>query len=86
MRTHELKLKTEFFDAILSGEKPFEVRFNDRGFQKGDKVIFNETEEGSHFVYHRKATADITYVLNGWGLESGHVVFGIANVKEVDNA
>lgn len=85
MRTHELKLDTNFFDVVLNGEKSFEVRNNGRGFQKGDKVLFKETEAGNHFVYHREATATITYVLNGWGIESGYVVFGIANVKEVEN-
>lgn len=83
MKTHELKLDTEFFDAVLSGEKSFEIRLNDRGFQRGDKVLFKETKQGTHYAYYRKATADITYLLHGWGLENGYCVFGIANVAEV---
>lgn len=81
MRTHELKLDTQFFDAVLSGEKPFEVRKNDRGFQKGDKILFVETTNGC--PAWRLAKCDITYVLNGWGIEPGYCVFGIANVQEV---
>lgn len=84
MKTHELKLDTNFFDAVLNGEKTFEVRKNDRGFQKGDKVVFTEiTTDGMKYSYHRQATADITYVLNGWGIDAWYVVFSIANVKEV---
>ena len=33
MKTHDLKLSIEFCDAVLRGEKTFEVRKNDRGFQ-----------------------------------------------------
>lgn len=86
MRTHELKIQKQFLDAVLSGEKPFEVRKNDRGFQKGDQVLFKEltTETDSLWPkFGRYATADITYVLSGWGIEIGYVVFGIANVEEV---
>lgn len=36
MKIHELKLNIEFCDAVLSGEKSFEIRENDRGYQKGD--------------------------------------------------
>ena len=40
MKTHDLKLSIEFCDAVLSGEKTFEVRKNDRGFQTGDLIRF----------------------------------------------
>lgn len=35
MKTHKLKLDIAFCDVILSGEKSFEIRKNDRGYQKG---------------------------------------------------
>ena len=38
-QTHILKVEQDYFDAITSGVKPFEVRRDDRGFQKGDKLI-----------------------------------------------
>ena len=37
MKTHDLKLNIEFCDAVLSGEKTFEVRKNDRGNFRGQK-------------------------------------------------
>lgn len=47
--THELKIQKQWADAKLAGEKPFEIRRNDRGFQKGDivryKVIDPKTGE-----------------------------------------
>lgn len=39
---HELKLRVEYWDAIASGEKCFEVRKDDRGFQKGDFLILKK--------------------------------------------
>lgn len=37
---HKLKIKEEFAEAILTGDKTFEVRLNDRGFQRHDRVRF----------------------------------------------
>lgn len=79
---HEIKLQREFQDAILNREKTFEVRENDRGYQKGDYVKFHVTnrrnvdEPLDHKVY------EITYVLSGWHIEPGYVVFGIQEVTE----
>ena len=39
MKTHTLKVEHEYMDALKSGEKTFEVRRDDRGFQKGDKLL-----------------------------------------------
>ena len=40
--THHLKTKTEYFQAVIDGKKPFEIRFNDRDFKSGDRVILEE--------------------------------------------
>ena len=40
--THYLKIRPEHFQAVIDGRKPFEVRFNDRNFQVGDRVILEE--------------------------------------------
>lgn len=42
MRTHELKIHPEFFNAVENGSKTFELRVNDREFQTGDRVKLNE--------------------------------------------
>jgi len=42
MQIHELKIWPAFYAAIQSGEKTFEIRKDDRGFQKGDKLVLRE--------------------------------------------
>ena len=39
---HELKIYPEWFNAVISGEKTFEIRKNDRPFEKGDLLALNE--------------------------------------------
>lgn len=80
---HELKILSSFVRPILNGSKTFEIRENDRGFQKGDRVQFKVvsddwTRKNSSTVYELEHKVfEITYVINGWGLKNGFVVFGI---------
>lgn len=76
---HELKILKSFADAVISGDKTFEVRNNDRGFQKGDKVRFKVDDE-DHPI--SKKLYEITYVLNSWGINEGFVVFSIKEAAE----
>lgn len=84
MKIHELPLKEYFCDDVLSGNKNFEVRKNDRGYQKGDRIKFIPFSGiGLHFNHPiETALYEITYVLNGWGIENEFVVFGIKKVVE----
>lgn len=42
MNHHDLKTWPTFFEAVWRGDKTFEVRLDDRGFQKGDTVALRE--------------------------------------------
>ena len=39
---HELKIYTDFFNAVISGKKTFEIRKNDRNYKVGDMLALNE--------------------------------------------
>ena len=77
--THELKIKEPFADAIDNGDKMFEVRYNDRGYQRGDVIKFTVVDKIDVPIYSHPLTGaefEITYVLNGWGIKDEYVVFG----------
>lgn len=72
---HELKIAECYFVPGLSGEKPFEIRHNDdRGFQKGDTVLFREVNKLNLYT-SRQFKAEITYV-TGYAQKEDYVVFG----------
>ena len=79
---HELKIFPNFADAIICGDKTFEVRKNDRGFQAGDTCTFKLTHYKPNKQHHpiEKKLYEITYVLSGNGIQPEYVVFGIEEV------
>jgi ASC-1-like (ASCH) protein len=83
-KEHEIKIRIEFCDAVVSGDKPFEVRLNDRGYQKGDTIKFKALDSMGLSVYHDidYKKYHITFVLNGWGISDGYVVFGIKEIPQ----
>ena len=88
-KIHELKLLENFASDVESGRKNFEIRNNDRGFQTGDLVQFKViSNTGRHVNYYwelEEKMFEITYILNGWGLKDGYVVFGIKEIEESDS-
>lgn len=83
MKIHELKLNIEFCDDVLCGRKNFEVRYNDRGYQAGDRVKFIPMDGNFREVHDiQYETYEITYVLSGWGIKEDWVVFGIKHIED----
>lgn len=84
MKVHEIKLLEDYCDAVLSGEKSFEVRKNDRGYQKGDHISFVPVDRSLYLRFSHPVSEkeyEITYVHSGLGLENGYVVFGIKDIS-----
>lgn len=86
---HVLKCWPQYYDPIERGEKPFEVRRDDRGYQKGDVLVLQRTSDKSPYYVeydaHGKVKHEmrrtISYILTGgqFGIEPGYVVLGLAN-------
>lgn len=77
MKHHSLKIYPEYFKEILSGQKTFELRFNDRGFEPGDTVDLHECQE-SRIFSGRMVSATIGFVL---ALRGRYCVFSLIGPK-----
>lgn len=75
---HELKTLPEYFEAIIKGEKLFEIRKNDRFFQVGDLLALNEFDIKNVSYTGRSCIVYIDYILNSEEFcKSGFVVMSI---------
>lgn len=90
MRTHTLKTWPAFYQAIVDGTKPFEVREDDRAYAVGDKLILSEFEPsgslGIGIFTGREAHCLVTYILPGgrFGIAPNTVVMGIKLLEQVE--
>lgn len=90
---HELKILDNYFDAVDSNIKPFEVRKNDRDFHVGDLLLLrevvlrnitdkNDEQEPSTYTEYTGRTCEkyITYILPLEDINlgfGGYVVLGL---------
>jgi len=77
---HELKTWKEYYEQVFMGRKTFEVRKNDRNFQKGDILILKEWDNEKKEYTGREMARRVIYILSGgqFGIENGFVVMSIA--------
>lgn len=71
---HHLKTIDPYFTHVMSGQKTFEVRVNDRHFQVGDILKLNLWDEDQQKFTGAFCFVTVTYVfdLNAWA-RPGHV-------------
>jgi hypothetical protein len=89
-KLHELKCEAQFFDEIVTGRKPFDLRKNDRHFQTGDMVKlirgFSDRNEWRVDADALPWFADITYILEQYaGLNNGYCILGLRGLDEAAN-
>ena len=83
MQTHELKTWKEFYQAVVSCHKTFEVRKDDRNFQEGDYLKLVEIDPDNNMQSTgERSYYCITYILKGeeWGIMDGYAVLGIVKL------
>lgn len=81
---HDLKTDPKTFQDTWEGKKTFEIRLNDRGYDRGDTLILRETKhsgaemkKGQPLIFTgRCCGADVKHILVGptYGLEKGWVI------------
>ena len=77
MAHHELKIEDEYYEAKVAGNKPFEIRYNDKGFQKGDTVGYTTVNA----LFKRVGKWEITYVIS-YQQKDNFVVFADKRIHE----
>ncbi len=82
---HELKTWEEYFKAIASGEKSFELRKNDRDFLVGHELILREYNQQSEEYTGRTLRRKISFLLSGskaeeFGLKPGYCIMGLKEI------
>jgi hypothetical protein len=85
-RIHKLKTWPRYFDAILSGEKKFECRVDDRAFKVGDTLVLQEwaplrenygCKEGTYTG--REITKLVTFIFSTQPTHERTVVMSLRN-------
>jgi len=79
VKTHELKILPEYFEAVTSGRKRFEIRKNDRDYKVGDRLYLREWN-GENFTGD-SYKAEVTYITD-YEQKYGYVVMGIEGLEE----
>lgn len=96
MTTHTVKCESQYFQKMLSGEMTFQIRKNDRDYQKGDTLVLLEYDPkercyvtsstlSSHARNANVITFKITSVFtgHGFGLEPGYCVLSLLDTREM---
>lgn len=80
MNCHALKIWPKYFGAVLSGAKTYEIRRNDRGFNRGDLVRLEEWDPETQKYTGAVVLKYITYMSDSdFGVLPGYCVFGIGD-------
>lgn len=87
MKLHQLKIKAQYFFSIRYKYKTFELRKDDRDYEKWDTIHFVK-EDRSDFISDPNNIYIITYILRNckeYGLEDGYCILGIKRLEEVNS-
>lgn len=90
MIAHDLKVNPQFWQALKNGQKPFEVRRDDRGFRVGDLVRLREYSHDMGYTGTGEVAFPISYILRHEdfpnGVPIGYCVLGFGLLREEDDA
>lgn len=81
---HELKIKSNFLNDIISNKKTFEIRKDDRNFKVGDIISFIYSREDSYMfkgIYRYEIIYKLAYCDFPEGLKKDYCLLGIRKVK-----
>jgi len=80
---HDLKIKSEYFQAVWDGRKKAELRKDDRGYKVGDILRLREVD-GDEYTGSELAVR-VTHILRDcpeYGLADGYCILSIGSVTD----
>lgn len=88
--THTLTIGNHYLLRLLDGSKTHEVRFNDRDYQVGDRLLFEKPKETTVFdpfptnynLFGKYYRFEITHIHSNLGLKDGYVVLSLKFIEE----
>lgn len=80
MRLHELKILPKYYMQICTGEKPYEIRKDDRGFKSGDLLLLREHTAHLGYSGNQKLFIIKNILKDFEGLASGYVAMAISEM------
>lgn len=86
IKCHELKVLERFFPSLVDMSKPFEIRKNDRGFERGDYCLFHEIlqhSDGEVLYTGHTCIRAVSFVLTHKMWEAVPEGFVILGLKEI---
>ena len=76
MKHHYLKIFPDYYDHVKSGDKTFEVRYNDRDYQVNDVLHLQEFNNGEYTG--RELVKTISYILDNTNYcKEGYVILAL---------
>lgn len=81
VKNHNLKTWTEFFQAVKRGEKTFEERLDDRGYEVGDTLTLQEFDPNKQEYTGDVIVKGVPYILREPYAKDKHVIMSITDVK-----
>lgn len=78
-KRHHIKILPEYFLELRLGLKNFEIRLNDRDYEKGDILILNEYDPLEQSLTGQFEVREIGYILHDFtmGLQTGYVAMSL---------
>lgn len=73
---HYLKILPEYYEAVATGKKSFEIRKNDRNYQVGDTLVIQEYFPDTDKFSGRSVLREITYITE-YAQKENYVVMAI---------
>ena len=77
VQVHDLKILPLYFNAVIAGNKTFEIRKNDRNFQLKDTLLLREWDPCEEKYTGRRLLKTICYITD-YEQKNNYLVLGLS--------